>query len=188
MRKPGLRIVRTTVGVAAAAVLAGCAVDSHVGTGYKGTPDDFMQIYQLFQKYNYDINIDDGDAWAADFTVDGVFQDPSNCAIGRQALSNVPGHNVSPGKDLKNFHLSNPGVILYVDRNHATVHSTVMVIREVGAGTTGGISITGTYDDKLTRVDGQWKFAYRFVQRPNRNPPIPCAPQAQNGFHYYNWP
>ncbi len=59
--------------------------------------------------------------------------------------------------------------------DHATVHSTVVLINETGAGKSGGVSITGSYDDKLTRVNGEWKFAYRFVQRPSRTPPIPCS-------------
>jgi hypothetical protein len=174
--------------IAGAALLSACTTASPGPGGYQGTATDFMQIYQLFQKYNYDINIDDGDAWASDFTPDGVFQDPSNCAIGREALSNVPGHHVSPGKDVKTFHFSMPGTIAYIDRNHATVHSDVLVVAETGAGKSGGINITGAYDDKLTRLNGQWKFAYRFVQRPNKTPPIACAPQIPNGFHYVEWP
>ena len=144
--------------------------------------------YQLFEKYNHDINIDDGESWAGDFTPEGVFQDPSHCAIGRAALVEVIGRNVSPAKDLKNFHFSMPGLITYIDPNHATVHSTVMVISETGMGRQGGISITGTYDDKLTRLNGQWKFAYRFVQRPNKTAPVACAPQRANGFQYAEWP
>ena len=182
------RITAAALVAAGVAAFSGCAMNPAVATGYEGTPTDFMQIYQLFEKYNVDINIDDGDAWASDFTPDGVFQDPSNCAIGRAALSAVLGHTPQPGKDVKNFHFSMPGLIRYADRDHALVHSTVLVVRETGAATPGGISITGTYDDKLTRIDGQWKFAYRFVQRPNKTPPVSCAPQAQNGFHYLEWP
>lgn len=170
------------------AVLAGCATDPTAPTAYQGKPEDFMQIYQLFAKYSYDINIGDGDAWVSNFTPDGVFQDPSRCAIGRQALSDIPGHSPTPGKDLKNFHFSVPGPIVYIDRNHATVHSTVWLMGETGADKKGGVTLTGTYDDKLTRTDGQWKFAYRFVQRPNKTPPVPCAPQAENGFKFSEWP
>jgi hypothetical protein len=188
MRELGRRIRRTALVAASVGVFAGCAVDPHGATGYQGTPYDFMQIYQLFQQYSYDINVDDGDAWARNFTPDGVFQDPSHCAIGRAALSDIPGHNPRPGKDVKTFHFSMPGPISYVDRNRATVHSTVEVVSETGAGKPGGISITGTYDDKLTRINGQWKLAYRFVQRPNKTPPVPCAPQAENGFHFTEWP
>jgi SnoaL-like domain len=169
------------------AALTSCAIDTAAVGPYQGKPDDFVQIYQLFAKYSYDINIGDGGAWASNFTPDGVFQDPSWCAIGRQALSAIPGHNPTAGQDLKHFHFSVPGPILYVDKDHATVHSTVWLMSETGAGKQGGVTLTGTYDDKLTRM-GQWKFAYRFVQRPNKTPPIPCAPQAANGFKFTEWP
>ena len=184
----GARIMGTTLVAVGMGVFAGCAADAPAALGYQGTPYDFVQISQLFAKYNYDISIGDGNAWASDFTADGVFQDPSRCAIGREALSDIPGHNPDPAKELKDFHYSTPGPIVYINRDHATVHSTVVLVREAGFGKRGGITITGTYDDKLTRVNGQWKFAYRFVQRPNKNPPIPCAPQAQNGFKFAEWP
>jgi len=189
MQGPDWRIARVTLAAAAAlALFAGCATGPSATTAYRGTPADFMQISQLFAKYSHDINIDDGDAWAANFTPDGVFQDPSWCAIGRRALSDIPGHHPDPGRELQHFHFSVPGVITYVDRNHATVHSTVWLMGETGADKKGGVTLTGTYDDKLTRVAGQWKFAYRFVQRPNKTPPVPCAPQAANGFKFSEWP
>jgi hypothetical protein len=169
-------------------LLAGCATGPTPATPYQGKPEDFVQISQLFARYSYDINIGDGDAWATDFTPDGVFQDPSWCAIGRRALSDIPGHHPNPGQELKHFHFSVPGVITYVDRNHATVHSTVWLMGETGGDKQGGVTLTGTYDDKLTRLEGQWKFAYRFVQRPNKTPPVPCAPQAANGFKFSAWP
>lgn len=102
--------------------------------------------------------------------------------------SDIPGHSPTPGQELKHFHFSVPGLIMYVDRSHATVHSTVWLMSETGADKKGGVTLTGTYDDKLTRVGGQWKFAYRFVQRPNKTPPVPCAPQAANGFKFAEWP
>jgi hypothetical protein len=189
MKGSVLRIVRVT-GAAAAllALQAGCTTGPAAAGAYPGKPEDFTQIYQLYAKYSYDINIDDGDAWAANFTPDGVFQDPSWCAIGRRALSDIPGHSPNPAKELKHFHFSVPGVITYIDRNHATVHSTVWLMNETGGDKKGGVTLTGTYDDKLTRLGGQWKFAYRFVQRPNKTPPVPCAPQAANGFKFAEWP
>ena len=161
----------------ACAILAGCTATSgsaQQATSYVGTPDDFMEISQLFSRYNYTIDNGDGPAWADNFTADGVFQDPSWCAIGREKLIMVVGRDAQVGKDLDHFHFHSLGPIVYVDENHAQVHSTVVVMRQAGFGTTGGVSVTGTYDDKLTRVNGQWKFAYRLVKRLSAEPPIPC--------------
>jgi hypothetical protein len=172
-------MIRKTRGVLAAifvAAFASMAAPSNAAEGaYVGAPEDFMQISQLFSKYNFDIDNGDGVAWASNFTEDGVFQDPSWCALGREALIGVVGRNPRLGKDLEHRHVHSLGPIIYIDKDHATAHSTVMLVTETGSGKAGGISITGTYDDKMTRVNGQWKFAYRFVQRPSKAPSIACS-------------
>jgi SnoaL-like domain len=142
---------------------------------YAGTPQDFMEISQLFSRYNLTIDAHDGEAWADNFAPNGVFQDPSWCAVGRDRLIGVIGREPKPGADEKQHHVHSLGPIEYVDRNHATVRSTVMVVRETGAGISGGISITGVYDDQLVRIGNRWLFAYRLVHRPSATPPIPCA-------------
>lgn len=159
-----------------ACALAGWAATPALAKrAYVGTPDDFMQISQLFSQYNYTIDNGDGEGWAATFTDDGVFRDPSWCAIGRDALIAVVGRDKRVGRDQDHHHVPALGPITYVDRYTALVHSTVMVVRETGFGKTGGIMVTGTYDDRLKRVNGQWRFAYRQVHRPSEKPPIPCA-------------
>ena len=178
MSKTLLKTAMSMFAAATLAQMASAAPAAAQGHAYVGTADDFMQISQLFTKYSYDIDNGDGVAWAGDFTDDGVFQDPSWCAIGREALIGVVGRNPRVGKDLEHRHVASLGPIVYVDKDHATIHSTVMLVRETGYGkTNGGISITGTYDDKLTRVKGQWKFAYRFVQRPANKPAVACSAQ-----------
>jgi SnoaL-like domain len=154
------------------------AADAATGeTPYIGTAEDFMQISQLFANYNFTIDQGDGAAWAANFTEDGGFQDPSWCARGRLALIGVIGDKPQPGKDERQFHAHSLGPIHYLDRDHATVHSTVVVVRETGAGLTGGIGITGTYDDQLVRVNGKWLFSYRLVHRPSATPAVTCPAQ-----------
>ena len=77
-------VARKAEGLLARAVVAmsfaaGSAVAAETATGetpYTGTADDFVQISQLFSNYNFTIDSGDGAAWAANFTEDGVFQDP----------------------------------------------------------------------------------------------------------------
>jgi hypothetical protein len=167
-----------------AAVAYGQARPSTAGSGgaYLGTPDDFMQISQLFSRYDYGIDNGDGVAWAATFTPNGVFADPSTCAIGRDQLMAVAKHDGRPDGDREHFHMPSLGPIVYADRDHATVHSTVMVVRKTGFGEQGGILVTGSYDDTLVRSDGKWLFAYRLVHRPNGNkPPVKCRPPDSSG-------
>jgi hypothetical protein len=145
---------------------------------YKGTADDFVEINQLFARYDYTIDNHDGVAWAANFTPDGVFRDPSWCAIGREQLTGVVGTKPAIGGDEEHHHVPAIGPITYQDRDHATVHSTVMLVAEKGPGhPDGGIIVTGTYDDTLLRYKGEWLFAYRLVHRPSATASIPCVAQ-----------
>ncbi len=162
-------------GLAGMLLCTGAAAAPHQGS-YAGTADDFVQISQLFARYDFSIDNGDGIGWADNFTPDGVFQDPSWCAIGRKQLIGVVGTSSQLGKDQEHHHVPAIGPILYADRNHATVHSTVMVVSEKGAGhPDGGIGITGTYDDSLMRVGGRWLFAYRLVHRPSAKPSVACS-------------
>jgi len=144
---------------------------------YQGTVQDFVDINQLFARYDFTIDNGDATGWAKVFTPDGVFRDPSWCAIGREQLAGVvSSEKHGMGSDRRAHHVPTIGPINYLDRDHATVHSTVMVVTEKGAGhPDGGISITGSYDDTLVRRDGHWLFAYRLVHRPSNKPAVPCA-------------
>ena len=165
-------------GIAAAGVMAifahGPAAGA-AGGSYRGTPEDFMDISQLFSRYDDGIDNGKGAAWADVFTADGIFADPSTCAIGREQLAAVA---VKFGKgDQEHFHLPVMGPIVYIDHDHATVHSTVAVIGKTGMGIQGGgIFVTGGYDDTLVRSQGQWRFAYRQVHRPNNDKPAVECP------------
>ena len=162
----GLCIVLAAGGVARAASKS----------AYKGTAADFVEISQLFARYDFHIDNSDGEGWADVFTPKGVFRDPSWCAVGREQLIGVVGRKPEMGHDQVHHHVPSIGPIEYVDRNTAHIHSTVMVISEKGAGKPdGGIQVTGTYDDTLVRRNGRWLFAYRLVHRPSATPSVPCA-------------
>ena len=180
LKKTTARLALAVAVVAATSI--GHAAAADLKSTYTGTALDFAQISQLFSRYDYTLDSGDGEGWADVFTANGVFRDPSWCAIGRQQLLDVVKtltHGVKTDPHYKvpaHFHFPAMGPIVYVDRDHATIHSTVMVVKSTGPGVeNGGILVTGAYDDKLTRVGGQWLFAYRFVSRPSDKPSVACA-------------
>jgi SnoaL-like domain len=167
---------------AASMVIRGQGSEAKAAGPYHGTPDDFMDISQLFSRYDNGIDNGNGAAWADNFTPDGVFQDPSTCAIGREQLMAVANHDGRPDGDQEHFHMPSLGPIVYIDRDHATVHSTVVVVRKTGFGIQGGILVTGSYDDTLIRSRGKWLFSYRLVHRPNGDkPPVECSAPKSHG-------
>ena len=172
-----LRVAALVSAVMLVSFSPGATIAADKPGGYVGTPQDFMEISQLFSRYNDTIDNKDGEAWADNFAPNGVFQDPSWCAVGREKLIGVVGRKPNLGADEKHHHVHSLGPINYIDRDHATVRSTVMVVSETGPGVVGGgIQITGVYEDKLVRLGGRWLFAYRLVHRPSPTPSIACAP------------
>lgn len=167
---------------------------------YTGTADDFVQIHQLFDQYVYGLQMGDDAAYADTFTPDGVFQTPERCQLNvgsrpgaRKGHKPVPDQNVprvrQPNQQARyeSFPISAIGPINYIDKDHATAHSVAFRISEQGPNRQVGLVRIGTYDDKLVRVDGKWKIAYRFAQyrMPEGFKPVPCAPQEKNGFKFY---
>src|ERR1700712_6078200 len=94
----------------------GGAAQAASKAAYRGTADDFVEINQLFARYDFSIDNGDGEGWAGVFTPDGVFRDPSWCAVGREQLIGVVGREPRVGKDEIHHHVPTIGPIEYVDR------------------------------------------------------------------------
>ncbi len=94
---------------------------------------------------------------------------------GREGLIDVVGRKPQLGRDLVSYHAPNLGPIVYQDRDHATVRSTLSTFAQKGRGKPdGGVGVTGVYADRLVRVGGQWKFAHRTVYRLPDAPWVAC--------------
>jgi hypothetical protein len=137
-------------------------------------------------KYSYTLDNRDPQGWASVFTEEGMFRAAQFCLVGRKELAGLiekqrNARPPAPGSDArpKNHHIETSLSIEYVDRDHALSHSFVMVVGDVGRDHVGGgIQVTGTYDDKLTRVKGHWLIADRLEVSPGDGPPLPCPPGA----------
>ena len=176
MRKSRLTLMLCGCVALGAALGAGATTAAQKVGGYRGTPDDFMQISQLFSMYSYTIDNKDGVAWAATFAPDGEFQDPALCVKGHDGLVKIVGTTPEMGHDLASHHTPELGPIFYQDKDHATVRSTLVTYREKGPGKPdGGVGVTAVYGDRLVRIDGRWLFAHRTVYRLNAKPAIPCS-------------
>src|SRR5215475_12441277 len=72
--------MRTIVAVAATIALSGGAVRAQ--SSGKLTPDDLVEIQQLYARYNWALDSGDSQGYAATFTPDGVF----NNNVGHDAI------------------------------------------------------------------------------------------------------
>jgi hypothetical protein len=184
MLKSGIRHIRNGL-VAAGSVAAALAMfeSPAVAADYQGTADDYMQITQLQAKYDYALDNWDGKAWASVFTEDGIFHGgPTRCVIGHEQMialleKMAPSYTSLPPQQ----HVTVTGPITYIDKDHAWVHSPIMVIGSAGfirpmvGGT--GIAFTGAYDDTLKRVNGRWLIADRAenTKTADYKPPAACS-------------
>ena len=165
--------------------VAALAVSGASAGPYEGTADDYAQISQLMTKYSYALDTLDAKGWASVFTDDGVFRDFHLCLVGRKQIagfiekSRARQKTAGAATGPKSYHINENRSIEYIDRDHAIAHSFVMVVGDVDREHHGrGIEVTGTYDDKLIRVNGHWLIADRHEISPGDGPP-PCpAPAA----------
>jgi len=168
--------------MAVASVLFGSGA---AGADYQGTVDDYVQITQLQARYDYALDNWDGKAWASVFTADGVFHmGATRCIVGHEQMialleKMAPSYANQPPQQ----HVTVTGPITYIDKDHAWVHSPIMVIGSAGfikplvGGT--GVAFTAAYDDTLRRVNGRWLIADRSenTKTADYKPPAACPPE-----------
>ncbi len=118
---------------------------------------DKMEILELAARYNHAIDFGDGEAWAGTFTEDGVFNGGPQPVTGHVALAQFVagfGQQMNGARHWTNNH------IVDGDGDSAT-HSCYLNLVQTKDG--GSSIITGIYNDKLAKVDGQWRFTERNV-------------------------
>ncbi len=118
-------------------------------------------IRELMARYCFHFDNGEFDQWLSLFTADAVFDLGTRGRFqGREALRSflrvIP---LSNGVPMMKHCVLN--VIITVSGLHATAESYVIVLRGGGHGL--ALSIAGRYQDQLSKVDGEWRFAQRKV-------------------------
>lgn len=133
------------------------------------TPQDYMEIEQLYAKYNDTIDHNDGEGYASTFTKDGVF----NNNTGHDALAGFvkQWHEKMNGGTRRHW---NNNLRLTGDGKSAK-GSVYLMLVDIG---TKPISImtTASYSDELVKTADGWRFTKRTTARDA--PPAPAAPVA----------
>lgn len=134
----------------------------------KLTADDYIEITQLYAKYNHAIDSGDADAWAATFTPDGVFN--KNFA-GTEKLKGFikMWRERMDGANRRHWNSN-----LKLDATAEGVSGAVyLILYNVGVKPVAIVS-TGMYADTLVKTKAGWLFKTRVV---NADAP-PAAPAA----------
>lgn len=122
--------------------------------------EDRIEIAELVARYNHAVDRGDGAAFAATFTDDGALDAAGRLIEGRQALAafaeGVPATFRVPRHVASNLVIDGDG-----SSGQATLAAYVQMYALTGDPPRQEILASGTYDDRLTKVAGRWRFARR---------------------------
>jgi hypothetical protein len=154
------------IAVAALALLIGGVVASYAETRKSSlTADDYLEIQQLYARYNMSIDAGDGEAYAATFTPDGVF----NKITGHDGLAAF----------VRNWHDNMKGA----NMRHWNTNLAIMGTPEGASGAVylllvdvsvrpPAISAAAKYEDQLVKTSAGWRFKTRVTKGEG---PAPAA-------------
>lgn len=118
---------------------------------------DKIAITELIHRYQLYIDSHDAELWASTFTADGVYDSPMGLARGTAELKEaISGWHSSGATEGKRHMLGL--VVIDVDGDTASATSYYWIAE---VATTPGVVATGTYVDRLRKLDGEWKLAHR---------------------------
>jgi ketosteroid isomerase-like protein len=118
---------------------------------------DRLKIIELLGKHQITIDLGDADAYADLYTPHGRYESPFATARGREDISEMSMRLARAGFTEGKRHLIGP-MIIEVDGDEARAFSYWWVAETKEAP---GIYSTGTYTDRLQKIDGEWKIAHR---------------------------
>ncbi len=127
------------------------------------TIEDRLAIIELLNRLEVALDLGDGGAYADGFTPDGRIDAASHHAGGRQALKEMISSMHASGFLPSKRQYLGP-IKVDVDGDEANAVSNWW-IADIGESPT--VWATGTYTDRLERIDGEWKIANR-IHKPDR--------------------
>lgn len=126
------------------------------------TIEDRLAIIELLNRHEMALDLGDAEAYADGFAPDGRIDAASHQAEGRQALrAMISRMHASGFLPSKRQYLGPVQVDVDGDEAHAVSNWWIADIQ-------GGSSVwaTGTYTDRLKRIDGEWKIVHR-IHKPD---------------------
>ena len=157
---------RVLFGTALFSMLIGTAAISFAQQR-KLTADDYMEIQQLYAKYNTAIDSGDGEGYAATFTPDGVF----NTFSGHDALVGfIKRWRESMGGAARRHWNNNLVLTPTAEGANGTVYLFLMDI----SAKPPAIQTVAKYEDQLVKTADGWRFKHRATKADAAPAPAPA--------------
>jgi hypothetical protein len=153
-------ILGVTVGIAAAAAAVG-AYAQQQRAGKPLTPQDYIEIQQLYMRYTWaiDSHAEDGMAYARTFTPDGEFLIRGVRNVGYAALAEIAKAKPNGAKPAPHHYTTN--LLIEPSPEGARGQAYYMSVPTPEPGKPVSIITTGTYRDVLVRTPDGWRFKSR---------------------------
>jgi len=157
---------RYLIGVAAVALLA---VGVAIGYGQQRksslSADDYIEIQQLYTRYNMMIDSGDAEGYAATFTPDGAF----NTFNGRDALIGFI-HGRTNGGNMRHWNTN-----LAITGTPEGANGSVYLLLVDVSVRPPVLSTAAKYEDQLVKTPAGWRFKKRVTK--GEAPPAPAPKQ-----------
>lgn len=139
--------------IALLTVFLACTLPAHAA---ELSAQDYMEIQQLYARYNLAIDHGEAEAWAATFTPDGVF----NTFAGHDALVGFiqDWRQNMHGAALKHWNSN-----LSIAGNSQAATGSVYLLLVDFSTKPVSIAFSGTYSDTLVKTKQGWRFSKRTV-------------------------
>jgi hypothetical protein len=154
---------------AIALVIGGIAVSYGQSRKSSLTADDYIEIQQLYARYNISIDAGDGEAYAATFTPDGVF----NKMAGHDALAAFVRnwHDNMKGANMRHWNTN----LAIMGTPEGASGAVYLLLVDVSAKPPV-ITTAAKYEDQLVKTPVGWRFKNR-VTKGEGAPPTSAAKQ-----------
>ena len=117
------------------------------------TPQDYMEIEQLYAKYNWTLDSGDSEGYASTFIPDGVF----NTNVGHDAIVKfATGFHAGMGSHVRHW---NTNLLLNATPDGAT-GQVYLILVDYGTKPPT-IATAATYSDELVKTGQGWRFKKR---------------------------
>lgn len=120
--------------------------------------EDKLAIIELVGRYNQAGDIGDGDAWADTFTEDGIFEANQLRVQGREQLRQMA---LDVTRAIGHIRHSTYNFVIDGEGDEARLQAAFTIMAVAQDRQSVRVIGVGNYDDRLRRVQGQWKFRHR---------------------------
>jgi len=134
-------------------------------TGGSLSTQDYIDIQQLYARYNHAIDSGDAETWAGTFTADGVFNNNS----GREALLNFARNYAKTGTTRRHWNTN-----LLITPTPEGASGTVYLFLLDIAAKPPTVATAAKYEDLLVKTAQGWRFKKRATRADAA--PAPATP------------